>query len=120
MARESVEAGLATSARERVQVFCRAAEARLEEMDAALRGNDPALAQELAQTYTIILREGVGKVLAEREDPASEMAAAHDIVRLHAGKNEGRLAALERSAPSGVRGSIREALEASREVGRTP
>jgi hypothetical protein len=115
MTDESLAIGLADTPTDRVGTFFRAADARLAELKVAIH-KDEAMAEELASAYTMLLREGVASVLDDRDENAEEMTQARRIAKARAKRNESTLALLGTSAQGRLKDSLREALQASREI----
>jgi hypothetical protein len=116
MTDENIAAGLAEKPADRVRAFFQAADARLEELRVAIDKKDQPMAEELAQAYSLILRDGVLVVLDDREEPAEDRADAAGLARARAKSDEQVLAGLEGAGGAPLRGLMADARNAAREI----
>ncbi len=114
---ESVAAAAADTPRERVEALLQASSDRLRDLGVALRGADTELVEELAQSYALLLDEGVSVVLADPEVDEGERIDAGGLARAQAAADEFTLAQFERTSDGKVKASLHEALLACRRVG---
>jgi hypothetical protein len=115
MSDEAIEAGLAETPVQRMLSLFKAADARLEELRAAIVRHDDELADELAEAYLLILKEGVVPILADREESEEDVAAAKRLAYARVLGEQDVLVELARLAPKTLKARIQEALAACRE-----
>lgn len=113
---ENIEVGLADSPSERVMGLLKAADSRLSELRAAVGARKDSTAENLVTAYTMIFRQGIAAILADREESAQEIATARVVARTYAGWNVDGLAKLETAAQGSLKSAIHEALLATREL----
>jgi len=117
MADESVDVGLAETATERVVVFLGAADSRLQELRRVM-GKDDVMAAALAKAYILLLREGIGPLLRDREESPESLGGARRIALERARKQEDSLSLLGGAASGTLKVTLNEAIEASRELAK--
>jgi len=116
MTDENIQAGLAEKPADRIRAFFQAADARLEELRAAIDKKDQPMAEELAAAYSLILKEGVIVVLDGREEPAEDQAAAAILARAKAKADDQALAELANAGGVRLRDLMNDARKAAREI----
>ena len=115
MTEEAVEIGLAETPRDRVLALFGAAGERLAELRESV-GKDEDLSVELAQSYLLLLREGVWGVLRDQAESGDSLADAREVAAGRARSHENELVALGQSAQGRLKEALGEALSASREL----
>jgi hypothetical protein len=115
MTEEAVEIGLAETPRDRVLALFGAAGERLAELRESL-GKNEDLAVELAQSYLLLLREGVWGVLRDQAESGDSLADAREVAAGRARSQENELVSLGQSAQGRLKEALGEALSASREL----
>jgi hypothetical protein len=115
MTEEAVEIGLAETPRDRVLALFGAAGERLAELRDSL-GKNEDLSVELAESYLLLLQEGVGGVLRDQAESVSSLAEAREVAAGRAKSHENELLALGQSAQGRLKEALGEALSASREL----
>jgi hypothetical protein len=115
MTEEAVEIGLAETPRDRVLALFGAAGERLAELRESL-GKDEDLSVELAQSYLLLLREGVWGVLRDQAESGASLAEAREVAAGRARSHENELVLLGQSAQGRLKETLGEALFASREL----
>lgn len=113
---ETVEVGLADSSSGRVMGLIKAADGRLSELRAAIGARKETIAEDLAAAYTMICRQGISAVLADRTEDPRDLATARAAARTYAGWKVEVLAKLEPGAQGSLKAALREALNATREL----
>ena len=113
---ENIEVGLADSSSDRVLGLIKAADARLNELKAALNAKKESIAVDLAQAYAMIFRDGIGFVLQDRDEDLQDLAIARAAAKTYAGWNVKTLSGLESGTEGNVRSAIHDALLAAREI----
>jgi hypothetical protein len=117
MADDSVDVGLAETATERVVIFLSAADSRLVELRLVM-GKDDQLATELVQAFTLLLREGIARVLRDREESPEDLGVARRIALQRARKQEDSITQLSSTASGRLKITLLEAIEATRELAK--
>jgi len=113
---ENIEVGLADSPSERVVGLLKAADSRLSELRAAVGAKKDSTAENIIASYTMICRQGIAPILADREESPREIATARVVAKTYAGWNVDGLARLETAAQGTLKSAIHEALLATREL----
>ena len=113
---ENIEVGLADSPSDRVMGLIKAADGRLSELRAAIGAKRETMAEDLAAAYTLICRQGISAVLADRTEDPQDLATARVVAKTYAGWKVDTLAKLEPDARGSLKTAIHEALLATREL----
>jgi hypothetical protein len=113
---ESVEVGLAQTPSDRLLGLIRAAGGRLRELKAAVAARKDVVAEDLAEAYTMIVREGMSGLLEDREESADVLDDARGVARNYAASNLGDLKSLEAAAEGSLKTALVDAVRATREL----
>jgi putative zinc finger protein len=113
---ENIEVGLADSPSERVMGLIKAADSRLSELRAAVGAKKDSTAENIVASYTMICRQGIAAILADREESPQDIATARVVAKTYAGWNVDGLAKLETAAQGSLKSALHEALLATREL----
>jgi hypothetical protein len=113
---ESVEVGLAQTPGDRLLGLVRAAGSRLRELKAAVAARKDVVAEDLAEAYTMIVRDGISGLLLDPEESGDALDDARGIARNYAASNIEDLKSLEAGAEGSLKTAIVDALRATREL----
>jgi hypothetical protein len=113
---EIIQVGLAETASDRVLGLIKAGDGRMSELRSAMATKDAAMAEDLAAAFTMIYRDGITAVLADREAEAEDLETARRVARKYAGLKAEALAKLASEAQGNLKVAIQDALLATREI----